>query len=189
MAADFAFELTGVFFMMTPDREKLFWSKVNKDGPIPPHCPELGPCWVWKAGKFVEGYGAFKDDGSNKKAHRISWKLSNGEIPEGKLICHKCDNPHCVNPGHLFQGTTADNMADKVSKRRQAKGAEHSKAVFEGRPRGVNHLCAKLKEHDVNEIRRAHDQKEATKTELSARFGISWSHVDRIVNRVVWKHI
>ena len=85
-----------------------FWAKVDKSG----------DCWLWTASKTKEGYGYFRFDGAMRKAHRMSWLLTNGEIPEGMLVCHTCDNPSCVNPKHLWLGTNRDNMDDMNAKGR-----------------------------------------------------------------------
>lgn len=88
--------------------ENRFWSKVDKSG----------DCWEWKAAKLPFGYGLFGYKGKSVKAHRFSWELSNGEIHYDLLVCHKCDNPSCVNPNHLFLGTHKDNFNDMVEKGR-----------------------------------------------------------------------
>jgi len=96
-----------------------FWAKVNKDGPIPPKQPELGPCWVWTAGKVSQGYGAIAVTRRKQApAHRAAWLLTNGAIPEGLWVLHKCDNPACVRPEHLFLGTSTDNARDRSAKGR-----------------------------------------------------------------------
>lgn len=99
-----------------------FWNKVNKNGSIPAHCPELGACWEWTARKNrLVGYGTARLGIKTENAHRVSWRIINGEIPDGLWVLHKCDNPLCVRPDHLFLGTQIDNMTDMILKGRKAK--------------------------------------------------------------------
>lgn len=93
---------------MRGSAEERFWSKVDKSG----------DCWVWIASTSSKGYGKFWFRNWHWRAHRVSWILANGEIPEGMHILHECDNPPCVNPDHLTSGTQLDNMKDKVQKGR-----------------------------------------------------------------------
>jgi hypothetical protein len=85
-----------------------FWEKVNVGTP--------DECWTWAACTNPLGYGWINVNNSGELAHRISWLINHGEIPEGLVICHKCDNPPCVNPNHLFLGTQKDNMQDYARK-------------------------------------------------------------------------
>ncbi len=75
-------------------------------------------CWLWQACKDSDGYGYLQVAGKSLGAHRVSWKLINGSVPEGLYVLHSCDTPSCVNPDHLFVGTNTDNMRDKVKKGR-----------------------------------------------------------------------
>lgn len=101
----------------TPER---FWEKVDKNGPVPAHCPELGPCWIWTAKiEKKSGYGRFKVGHAGQvMAHRLSVQFSGRSIPDGMLVCHSCDNRRCVNPGHLFVGSHSDNTRDSIRKGR-----------------------------------------------------------------------
>jgi HNH endonuclease/CENP-B N-terminal DNA-binding domain len=107
---------------------KRFWNKVDKT-------PGLGPkgdCWEWKAGKVQHrGYGLFCYKRKRVKAHRVAWLLEHGNWPELN-ICHHCDNPACVRPSHLFEGTQQDNMKDMKEKERQAKpkGETNNQAIL-----------------------------------------------------------
>lgn len=95
-----------------------FWSKVQKGN----------ECWTWTASTDRWGYGYFGYANRVGKAHRASWEIHYGPIPQGMLVCHHCDNPSCVRPDHLFLGTDADNMADRYAKGRYVTGERHPNA-------------------------------------------------------------
>lgn len=96
---------------MTPETLARFWAKVSKSD----------NCWEWTAALHDSGYGIFgTGDKRVDRAHRISWRLVNGDIPAGLFVCHHCDNRKCIRPDHLFLGTNDDNRADMVRKGRQS---------------------------------------------------------------------
>jgi len=112
--------------------------------------------------------------GKHRLAHRVSWELHNGPIPDGMLVCHHCDNRACVRPGHLFLGTAADNSADMIRKGRAR--------------RGETHHTAKLSEADVIAIRRMRASGE-TQQAVADRFGIALTTVRKIHLRLTWSHL
>lgn len=100
-------DMIGIMYEMTPHDTAVFWSYVNRSG----------DCWIWKAGK-QKGYGRFVINGKTYRSNRIAYSLIKGPIGKGLCVCHKCDNPCCVNPDHLWLGTSRDNTRDMIRKRR-----------------------------------------------------------------------
>ena len=152
-----------------------FWSKVNKSGLEPSHVKGLGVCWLWEARRDSRGYGQFRIDSRTVRAHRVSFFLSRGYWPS-PCCCHACDNPSCVRPEHLFEGTDADNAADRDRKGR---------GRYEYR-RGDGNPNAKLTSEDVVLIRRALQSGE-TQRRIAARFGVSNSMIGNIKRMENWQ--
>lgn len=129
-------------------------------------------CWDWMAAKR-RGYGMLGiGGGRTRPAHRISYEIHRGPIPDQLFVCHRCDNPGCVNPAHLFLGTHAENMADRFAKQRQA--------------RGVSIGTAKLTEEDVIAIRSSVGE---TQMQIAERFNIKQPQVSEIRLGNAWAHV
>jgi len=100
-----------------------FSARIDECGPVPPHQPHLGPCWVWLGYKNPKGYGQINLGRPRKLrlVHCLSWELAYGPLPVGLCVLHHCDTPACVRPDHLFLGTRVDNNADMRAKGRASK--------------------------------------------------------------------
>jgi len=138
-----------------------FWNKVKK----------TRSCWIWTAHKDKDGYGRIRINSRDFRAHRVAWALKNGD-PGKLLVCHKCDNPSCVNPDHLFAGTNADNLGDMARKGRSTFGEKHP--------------TAKLTWAKVREIRKAYASGEHLQKDLAKKFGIHTSHIGNIIHNRSW---
>jgi len=125
-------------------------------------------CMEWTAAKDGRGYGMLRVDGASLRAHRVSHELYIGRIPEGMFVCHRCDNPTCVNPGHLFLGTHADNNADRNAKGRQALGEKS------GRARLTNEQAAAIRGSSLSNLK------------IAELYGISSSQISRIKSGKSW---
>jgi hypothetical protein len=123
-------------------------------------------CWEWQGSRLPQGYGILGIKKRNHYAHRVSWEQHHGPIPPGMCVLHRCDNPPCLNPAHLFLGTQGDNMRD-MAKKGRAK--------------------AKLTEEQVRELR----QRKGTRTiyEFAAEYGVSKSLIGYVLNGRVWAHV
>lgn len=153
-----------------------FWRMVRRDE----------SCWTWTSARNKSGHGRFAvwrhNHMTNLYAHRVSWQIHFGMIPDGLYICHRCDNPPCVRPDHLFMGTQTDNMHDAARKGRTAAPASANPLRY---PRGARHWNARLSEDQVRSIRAS---QESNRT-LARRFGVSEGTVRRARSHEGWVHV
>lgn len=146
-----------------PLKERL-WEKIQIGGP--------DECWDWQAGSNSHGYGRILDsDGNARFAHRLVWEDTNGPIPEGFVVMHKCDRPCCCNPNHLRVGTQTENTEDCKRKNRHAHGTRL--------------WAAKLTEDAVLAIR----QSDLPLKELAQSYGVSEHTISSVKRGDVWKHV
>jgi hypothetical protein len=146
---------------------------------------DVSGCWIWQ-GKSRSGncrlYGRITVDGKIVPAHRYSWELHNQKkIPKGVFVLHKCDNPECVNPDHLFLGTHKDNMDDKVRKGRQASGESLSHPRAKGSRNGLSKLTEKQAIEIFNDPR--------SQRLLAKKYGVSQTVIHNIKSKKTWRHI
>jgi len=145
--------------------EERFWEKVDKKGP--------DDCWEWTAGKLSRGYGRIKINGKEQYAHRVSWELANGPIPDGMCVLHRCDNPSCVNPAHLFLGTQGDNVYDMHQKGRAPD------------LRGERNGRARISREDVHKIREMISQG-ISQTNIARQYEVTKQEINNINTGVSW---
>lgn len=159
---------TGRWGGVTP--EDRFWHGVEKSR----------GCWNYRH-LARNGYGVLEIDYRPVRAHRFSWELHFGPVPDGMFVCHKCDNRACVRPSHLFLGTAADNTADMLRKGR----AHGPKTVHRGQQNGNS----VLREADVRKIRRLYAKGTHNSGHLAPMFGVSQTTICNIIRRKVWSHL
>ena len=155
-----------------------FWSHVNQGAE--------SDCWLWTGRTDEKGYGRISvGKRKNVGAHRIAWELAVGAIPDRFCVLHRCDNPPCVNPRHLFLGTNTDNVHDRHAKGRSKnifpQGDTHPAHIR----RGQQHWCARLSDSDIQQIRQRREAGE-TVTRLAADYGVHHATISRIA-RGIWR--
>lgn len=147
-----------------------FWAKVDRhsgDG-----------CWLWRGATSRGGYGEISHNGRPQPAHRVAWELTNGPIPTGMQVLHRCDVRACCRPDHLFLGSQRDNVNDMIMKGRDAQNP-----VF-----GERHGKSKLTAPKVSEIRSLYASG-VSQQEIADRFGITRGNVGFIVSHKTWRHV
>jgi hypothetical protein len=178
----------------TPEFIARFWSKVDKSG----------ECWLWTKAHVTAGYGETSIGRHILYTHRVAFELTYGSIPEGLFVCHRCDNPGCVRPEHLFTGSHTDNMRDMMAKGRGVKTERRARGDRNGRrlhperytsmvlpatKYGAEVHNAKVTSDDVREMRRAYAAGGITYRQLGERYGMTETNVMYIVRRMHWTHV
>ncbi len=133
-------------------------------------------CWEWNGYRGPKGHGQFTSYGvSSRLAHRVAWEFTNGPVPDGLCVLHRCDNPPCCNPDHLFLGTIADNNRDMFEKGRQQ--------------RGEGHYFARFTDAQVREIRARRQRTGEGPLPLAAAYDVPLPTMRDIVYHKTWKHV
>jgi hypothetical protein len=140
-----------------------FWSKVD---PAPSEC-----CWEWTGCIESNHYGRVWFNNRNALAHRVAYQLAKGEIPDGLMVRHTCDNPACCNPNHLILGTHTENMADRRERNRQAKGEKHYASKLTA-TQAMEVYNSSLKQYEIAKL-----------------YNIDRTIVSKIKLKKIWKHI
>jgi hypothetical protein len=137
-------------------------------------------CWTWTGSRDQNGYGQFRLNGKLQRAHRISYLWNVGQIPDGLGVLHRCDNPSCVRPDHLFVGTQTDNMRDASIKGRCKKKTDSMI--------GTLNQNAKLTPEKIVTIR-LKTLAGASRLTLAKEFGVSAQTIQKIVSGRTWRHV
>jgi HNH endonuclease len=145
-----------------------FWERVRK----------TETCWIWTDRMAAGGYGSFSFHGKQWRTHRFSWTMHFGEIPQGLKVCHRCDNPLCIRPDHLFVGTQRENVEDAF---RKGRLKPYRRRV------GVNHHMAKLTAEDVVAMRELRNATGVSYQRIARRFKVSTMTAYRAVVGQAWK--
>lgn len=161
-----------------PTADERFWSKVQKtDG-----------CWLWTATRKPGWYGKFRFNGKQENAHRVAYILTYGTIPDGLWVLHRCDNPLCVRPDHLYLGTHQDNVRDRQERGRAACGDNNGSRMHPERIlSGEQCSWAKLTAAEVAAIRQEYALGNTTYHKLAAKYGVGKSQIGNILQGKVWK--
>lgn len=149
------------------------------------HVEDVGECWMWK-GNVSRRYGRLYIAGRTIRAHRYAWEAVYGPVPDGLVVCHRCDQPLCVRPDHLFAATPAENNADRAAKGRSAKGDRHPARMHpETRPRGEAHGMAKYTAQQIQGAKAMIDAGH-TLNDIARLTGINKSTLSKVKRGIQW---
>jgi HNH endonuclease len=157
-----------------------FWARADKSG----------TCWLWTGTRLPHGYGRTWFGGQKRYAHQVAFELAHGPIPDGMEVCHMCDNPPCVNPAHLFAGTRADNVRDKVQKGRAKWSEAHPwRRQPASIPRGTKRGQARLTDEQVRTIRLRYAAGGISQMRLAREYGVGQTTIRDVVTHQRWQHV
>ena len=178
----------------SPEAVTRFWSYVLKQSGD-------DACWLWQASCTSAGYGQFVDKQKHFLAHRIAWQLTHGPVPVGEdyhgtCVLHRCDNPRCVRPDHLFLGSNLDNIRDMYAKNRQPKGEE----MWLLSPRGEHVGSSKLNNSEVRAIRALNREYGGsgwgrgysgglTRKQLASVYNVGQATISNVILRKRWRFV
>lgn len=152
--------------LFIPTTSERLWGNTKK----------VNTCWVWMGARQKGNYGTICVSGILTKTHRLAWELANNaKIPKGMFVCHKCDNPPCCNPDHLFLGTCQDNVNDMIQKDRGNRGTRHGNV--------------KLTDEAIKQIKKDYIPNVVGYKKLAKKYGVSEWCIRRVVKGNGWKHI
>ena len=154
--------------LIWPTPKQRFWKYVDKKSDY--------ECWSWTGSCNNDGYGHLNIKNKTTRITRFSWIIHNGKIPNGLCALHRCDNPKCVNPSHLFLGTQEDNIKDMINKKRDNKAKQ----------KGENNGMHKLTLNEVKEIRKLYNKKQLTGKQIGKIFNVHQVTISRICNNKNW---
>jgi len=143
------------------------WKRINKR--------DENDCWEWVGGKDKDGYGRMMIDRHNYRTHRLTYIETYGSIPEGLIICHRCNNPSCCNPNHLYAGTIRENSQQCTKEGRRVSGEKHYKTI--------------LSDKDILKIRSLYSTGTFSQRELGRMFGVTQAAIWYIINNKTRKYI
>ena len=150
------------------DVDQRLWARVSK----------TPTCWLWTAAVTANGYGELMIDGRMWTAHRLSWTIANGPIPDGLYVLHHCDVRHCVRPDHLYIGTAAQNSKDAVERGRATGGSSPGEI-------NPNHRLTEAGVREIREMAAAG----TPQPQIAAAFGVTQACVSSVVTRRTWRHV
>lgn len=168
---------------LSNERKNAFWAKINVT-------ENKDECWEWKEYVDKNGYGRFKIGRTFFPSHRVSFSLSKKGKLSSFLVCHKCDNPKCCNPAHLFLGTQQENIDDCIAKGRYITGdkngmVKHPELVT----KGDKHHNAKFTDSQIIDIRKIYAEGKTSHKKLGKIYSVSANTIKDIVNGKTWKHL